>query len=172
MVAFIKSKLRPCHVTYAFQSESTLYSCLNVKELLARSRREIWRLSDCNWTRTQNHLVRKRTFVRFNKYCQDACNIKDDALCNNRLHLKAVKFCCKKWILDTSKGLDLNVRNYAVKDCSPHEWLLNWIRFLPNTIVMRGNPEPLPWLKIKLFVTIFWDMKAVKPFPVFSEHKM
>ena len=24
-----------CHVTYAFQSESTLYSCLNVKELLA-----------------------------------------------------------------------------------------------------------------------------------------
>ena len=30
-----------CHVTYAFQSESTLYSCLDVKELLARSRREI-----------------------------------------------------------------------------------------------------------------------------------
>ena len=30
-----------CHVTYAFQSESTLYSCLNVKELLARSRRQI-----------------------------------------------------------------------------------------------------------------------------------
>ena len=26
------------HVTYAFQGESTLYSCLNVKELLARSR--------------------------------------------------------------------------------------------------------------------------------------
>ena len=31
-----------CYVTYAFQSESTPYSCLNVKELLARSRREIW----------------------------------------------------------------------------------------------------------------------------------
>ena len=30
------------HVTYAFQSESTLYSRLNVKELLARNRREIW----------------------------------------------------------------------------------------------------------------------------------
>ena len=29
------------HVTYAFQSESTLYSCLNVKELFARSRPEI-----------------------------------------------------------------------------------------------------------------------------------
>ena len=50
-----------CHVTYAFQSESTLYSCLNVKELLTRSRGEIWSLSDCNWTRAQNHLIRKRT---------------------------------------------------------------------------------------------------------------
>ena len=50
-----------CHVRYAFQSESTFYSCLNVKELLARSRHEIWRFSDCNWTRTHNHLVHKRT---------------------------------------------------------------------------------------------------------------
>ena len=49
------------HVTYAFQSESTLYICLNVKKLFARSRREIWSLSNCNWTRTQNHLVRKWT---------------------------------------------------------------------------------------------------------------
>ena len=50
-----------CHVMYAFQSESTLSSCLNAKKLLARSRRAIWNLSDCNWTRIQNHLVRKRT---------------------------------------------------------------------------------------------------------------
>ena len=47
---WVPSMLTVCssHVTYPFQSESTLYSCLNVKELLARSRREIWRLSDCN----------------------------------------------------------------------------------------------------------------------------
>ena len=49
------------HVTYEFDSESTLYSCLNVKELLARNRRHIWRLSDCNGTRTHNHLICKRT---------------------------------------------------------------------------------------------------------------
>ena len=42
------------HVMYAFQSESTPYSCLNVKELLAQSRHKIWRWSDCNWTQTQN----------------------------------------------------------------------------------------------------------------------
>ena len=49
------------HVTYAFQSESTLYSCLNVKKLLAQIRRKIWSLSDRNWTRIHNYLVRKLT---------------------------------------------------------------------------------------------------------------
>ena len=49
------------HVTCAFQIESALCSCLSVKELLARNRRDIWSLSDCNVTRTHNHLVRKRT---------------------------------------------------------------------------------------------------------------
>ena len=49
-----------CNVTYAFQSESTLCSWLIVKELFAWSRHKIWRLSDCNWTRTQNHLVCKQ----------------------------------------------------------------------------------------------------------------
>ena len=49
------------HVMYAFQSESTLYSCLNVKELLAWSRHEIYCLSDCNCTRTHNLLLHKRT---------------------------------------------------------------------------------------------------------------
>ena len=59
-----------CHVTYAFQSESTLYSCLNVKELLARSRRKIWSLSDCNWTRTHDHLVQRRTLNHSAKILQ------------------------------------------------------------------------------------------------------
>ena len=57
-----------CSVTYTFQSKSTLYSCLNIKELLARSRRKIWSLSDCNWTRTQNHLVCKRTLNHLAKW--------------------------------------------------------------------------------------------------------
>ena len=47
------------HVTYMFLS-STLYSCLNVKGLLSRDRRDIWSLSGCSGTRTHNHLVRER----------------------------------------------------------------------------------------------------------------
>ena len=50
-----------CHLTYAFQTESTLCICLNVKELPSQNRRHIWRLIDCNRTRTHNPLVRKQT---------------------------------------------------------------------------------------------------------------
>ena len=38
------------HVTYAFQSESTLYSCLNVKEVLARSRCQTDQMVECSFT--------------------------------------------------------------------------------------------------------------------------
>ena len=58
-----------CHVTYTFQSESTLYSCLNVKEFLARSRHEIWILSDCNGIRTHNHLVNSTIYPNWLKLC-------------------------------------------------------------------------------------------------------
>ena len=55
------------HVTYAFQSESILNSCLNVKELLPQIRRQIWSLSGRNWTQTQKHLVRKQKLNHFDK---------------------------------------------------------------------------------------------------------
>ena len=48
-------------VTYAFHCGSTLYIFLNVKGFLARNRRDIWSLNDCNRTRTCNHLVYKET---------------------------------------------------------------------------------------------------------------
>ena len=49
-VLICKVHLTECsfHVMYAFQSESTRYSCLSFKELLARSKREIWRWSEVN----------------------------------------------------------------------------------------------------------------------------
>ena len=48
-------------VMYKFRSEFTLYSCLNVNELLAQNRYGIWSLSGCNRTQIHNHLVCKRT---------------------------------------------------------------------------------------------------------------
>ena len=42
----VLSRVSYYHVTYAFQSEFTLNSCLNVKELFARNRGDIWSLSE------------------------------------------------------------------------------------------------------------------------------
>ena len=44
-----------------FLSLYTLCNWLNVKELVARNERDIWRSSDWNGIWTYNHLVRKRT---------------------------------------------------------------------------------------------------------------
>ena len=49
------------HVTYVFQSESPLYSCLNVKELLVQNRSNIKTLSDSSGIWTHNHLILKWT---------------------------------------------------------------------------------------------------------------
>ena len=68
----IKSVMSVCsyHITYAFQSESTLYSGLNVKELLARNRCDNWSLSDCIGTWTHSYLVRKRTLNHLAKLAE------------------------------------------------------------------------------------------------------
>ena len=62
MIRALKGKVnmtaRHHHVAYEFQSESTLYSCLNVKELLAWNRPHIWNLSDSKGIQTHKHLVR------------------------------------------------------------------------------------------------------------------
>ena len=39
------------HVTYAFQSESTFYIYLNVKELISQNRCDVWSLSNSNGIR-------------------------------------------------------------------------------------------------------------------------
>ena len=48
-------------MSYAFQSESTIYFFPIVNKLYAQSRRNISTLSDWNRTQTYNHIVRKAT---------------------------------------------------------------------------------------------------------------
>ena len=69
------------HVTYAFQSESALYSCLNIKELLVQNRRHIWSLSDCNGIRTDNHVVRKQTIKHLHKLAKWLTCVVNTYLC-------------------------------------------------------------------------------------------
>ena len=48
-----------CHIRVS--EWITLYSCLNVKELLAQNSCNIWSLSDSNGIQTHNHFVSKKT---------------------------------------------------------------------------------------------------------------
>ena len=52
------------YVTYAYQSESTLYICPNVNELISKSNRDICILSDTNGILMNNHLVYKQRINR------------------------------------------------------------------------------------------------------------
>ena len=47
--------------------ESTLCSCLCVKELLARNKSNVWNSSDCNRIGTHNYLVRKWILKHFSQ---------------------------------------------------------------------------------------------------------
>ena len=53
-----------CMLHMRFRVNPTLYSCLNLKEVLAQNRCKIWSLSDCNWTQTHNHLVNEHSTIR------------------------------------------------------------------------------------------------------------
>ena len=63
-VLFCTVRFTECfyHFTNRFQSESRLHSGLNVKEVLAWNRRNIWSLSDSNRTLIHNLLACKRPF--------------------------------------------------------------------------------------------------------------
>ena len=75
------------YVAYAFPSESTLYSCLNVKELLAPNRRNISSWSECNGTQTQNHLVCNRTLSHLAKQTKwHDKNVRDMIRIDSQMH--------------------------------------------------------------------------------------
>ena len=103
-----------CHynVQFTFQSESALYSWLNVKELLARSRCSIWTLSDCNGTQTQNHLFCKETLNHLAKLVWKNLLLPQNHLLislTEGTHAMPVT-SCKHWVLYLYSGECL-VRN-------------------------------------------------------------
>ena len=59
LICTLRLTVCSCDVMYAYQSEFTLYICLNVKDLFTRNRRNLWNLSNCTRTRTHKHLVPK-----------------------------------------------------------------------------------------------------------------
>ena len=62
---FYNCVLLSCHI-YRL-SASTICNYLNVKELLAQNRRDIWNLNDWNETQNHNHFFCKRSLKPLNK---------------------------------------------------------------------------------------------------------
>ena len=73
-----------------FQSESTLYSCLNVKELLARNKCDILSLSDSSRIRIHNHLVCKQTLNHLAKLAKELLDIQAISTNNTAQSLRPV----------------------------------------------------------------------------------
>ena len=108
------------HVTYAFESESTLYSCLNVKELLARNKHHIRSLSDSNRIQTHNLLV----FKRNTQPCQTG---------------QIIKLCCKYLY---------NAFDSILLSC--HVWVSEWIYTLHLPEYQgTPYSKQVPYLKFK-----------------------
>ena len=102
------------HVTYVFQSESTLFSYLNVKELIAR---------------TQNHLVRKRTLNHLPKlaYSPETLSTQSDWILtlscimphNDLTHLKSLAAFAGV-VTELGRGMSKRNINLDVMQCTDH----------------------------------------------------
>ena len=84
------------HVTYAFHIESRLYSCANVKELLAQNMYNIWVLSDCIENRIHYHLVHRLVWSRGFVFLYEISGCGFESHC---CHLDSNNFCicCGIW---------------------------------------------------------------------------
>ena len=78
---------------YAFYSESTLYSFLNVMELLAQKRRDVWSLSDNDRIRTNNHLVCKQRLNHLTKLAKWLSCVLSNNLCYTVCLLTVLDVC-------------------------------------------------------------------------------
>ena len=107
---------------YAFQSEPTLYSCLNGKELLAQS----------NWTRIQNHLVPKRTLNHLAKLLS--------------VRLRTKWFCVR---VQLQSFLFYFVEMFCFMEIlSTNEWSFYSSLFINDWNIKRSNPENKQMFKV------------------------
>ena len=128
------------HVRYAFQSESTLSSCLNVKELLAQNRRNIRSVIDCNGTRTHNHLVRKRTLNHLAKLAKWLKCVLSTYLCGAfdcmfwSCHVRVSECMARNSLLETGRCTSLDIQ--ATIEC----WFtLKRVRYITRTYSLNAR---------------------------------
>ena len=125
------------HVTYAFQSESTHYSRLNLKELLTQSRSDIWSFSDCNCTPTHKHLVYERTLNHLAKLVKLLS-------CVVSTYLYGVFDCmflsCHVRVSEWIQSLQLPECQGTPCSKQARNLKFKWLQLDPNPVVLGSNP--------------------------------
>ena len=155
-----------CHVTYAFQSESTVYSCVNVKELLAGSRGKMWSLRYWNWTPTQNHLARKETvnhLAKLTKWLSCVLNIYLHGQCDCMFLSCDVAFQRESALISCVNVKELLARRRR------HIWSLSYSNGIPNHnhLVRKRTRNHLAKLAWKVSVFFFEKLMSFKKLVLF-----
>ena len=108
---------------YTFQSESTLYSCLNVKDIWVKDnwRHNIWSLTDRSRIQTYNHLnhlVRKRTLNHLAKLASLRYFENIKTVVSSRTRTVKNKVICSIHLVSLAKWLSAHSRTKWL-------WVLN-----------------------------------------------
>ena len=121
------------HVTYVFQSESTVYICLNIKELLARNMSDIWGSSDGNSTRAHKHLGCKWTLTHLAKLAKWLSYVVSTYLFGA---FECMFFSCHVHVPEW-------INNLYLRECQGNPCLkqAQFLKF--NWLQMDSNPQPL-----------------------------
>ena len=97
----------------------SLYSCLNIKELLAQNRHNIWSLNDFNGTQTHNHLVCKQKLNHLAKLAKWlSCVVSTYLYSALDCMFLSCHLCISEWILSlsphrqTTTGYLLSIKMY------------------------------------------------------------
>ena len=107
-------------------------SCLNVKELFARDRRDIWKLNDCNGI--HNHLVRKQTLNNLSKWLNDWVFVHELSGCGlvSCCSLKNCYFQCQNfffvWTSSDAKFTIIIPGQFALGENCPPVKIKVWVR--------------------------------------------
>ena len=126
---------------------------MNIKELLARNRRDIWRLSEWDWNWTHNNLVGKRTLDHLGKLTKWLSWVVRIYLCGACYY---ILLSCH-WLISEWTYIHMNIKElFALKrrgswKLSDRNWNWNY-----NHLVRKGTPNHL----VKLTKWLRWVVRT------------
>ena len=130
-------------------NEQILLNCKNLKDLLARNKPDIWKLSDCNWIRTHSHLIGTQTLYHMaslGQYKWLSIRFQNCAYSNLWISGRLVNYIVKIHIIhvcDMTKTHSPYIkqkRSHNTAQSLRQVWLNGWM-------LVGSNPSTVTWSK-------------------------